>query len=319
VGKQAYANDVARVALDWAAVEPPIRYTPNGSTRKGTDCQGFIEGCIREAGGAADYAGSNAMFRACLKAGCWWTLDEAKRLGKLIPGASLFAWNNKGGEVARGYRDGLGDADHTGLYVGQSSAVWSVDASASATRADVPYKGFVRTRTERDAPYVWTHVGWLSEISFEYAPTNELPQVLTDSEPPPESSNMSVAGVSAAYPAQFAVIATSVNLRRTPSTNAAIRGRASNGETLLISSSKMHGGRAWGETKTKGSDGRMIDCWVAMDDGAGNPYLQRVNVPEPQPAQVTEPQPAPVPQPAKADPLDTLGKLVDLAVKLQGL
>lgn len=317
MSKKAYANDVVRVALEWAAIKPPIRYTPNGSTRKGADCQGFIEGCIREAGGTADYAGSNAMFRACLKVGCWWTLDEAKRAGCLARGALVFMWNDKGGEVARGYHDGLGDADHVGIYVGQSSAVWSVDASASATRADVPYKGFVRTRTERDATHVWTHVGELPEISFEDASIGETPQVADDVEsPPPESSNEPATGIPAEYPAQYTVIATSVNLRKTPSIKATIRGRAMSGETLLISSIETHGGRAWGKTKTKGSDGRMIGCWVAMDDGAGNPYLQLVNLPETQPAQVSEPQSA---QPAKADPLDTLGKLAGLAVKLQGL
>ncbi|MDR1599271.1 MAG: hypothetical protein LBS11_05300 [Oscillospiraceae bacterium] len=48
-------STVAQIAIEWAAVSPSIPYVPNGSTRKGADCQGFVEGCAREAGGLAKY------------------------------------------------------------------------------------------------------------------------------------------------------------------------------------------------------------------------------------------------------------------------
>jgi hypothetical protein len=158
---KATAARVALVATAWAKVTPRIPYVANGSTRKGADCQGLVEGCIKEAGGKADYAGSNAMFRACNRAGNVWTLAQAQKLGKLKPGALVFILEQDGKEPQQYKADGLGDASHVGVYVGQSDAIWSVDASASAGR--------VRTRTKRDAPSVWTHVGYLPEIEYGIA------------------------------------------------------------------------------------------------------------------------------------------------------
>jgi hypothetical protein len=149
---------VALVAAAWAKVTPRIPYVANGSTRKGADCQGLVEGCIKEAGGKADYAGSNAMFRACHKSGNIWTLTQAQKLGKLKPGALVFILENDGKEPSQYKADNLGNASHVGVYVGQSDTIWSVDASASA--------GKVRTRTKRDAPRVWTHAGYLPEIDY---------------------------------------------------------------------------------------------------------------------------------------------------------
>jgi hypothetical protein len=156
---QAKAAEVAAIAkglLD----KPLIPYTSNGSTLAGMDCQGLVEYCIRTAGGKINYAGSNDMFRHA----CTWLgkLEQAKREGKLIPGAIVFMHETDGNEPAKYKGDGLGNASHVGVYVGDKT-IYSVDASASA--------GKVRARDKRNAEgYVWTHVGWFREVDYMVKP-----------------------------------------------------------------------------------------------------------------------------------------------------
>jgi hypothetical protein len=287
---------------------PSIPYALGGASRKAADCQGLVEGCIKEAGGKADYAGSNDMLRACYKSGNLWTLTQAQKLGKLKPGALVFILDNDGKEPPQYRADKLGNASHVGVYVGQSDTIWSVDASASA--------GKVRTRTKRDAPYVWTHVGFLPEIEAEADETLDLKQ--SAGADPAGADIARNVSVSDSYPAEYIVLATSLNLRRLPSVNSDIRGRAAHGSILTITGTRQANGRDWGETKTKGSDGKMISCFAAMDDGAGVPYLRRVAEPAPT-SEVSIAQAASTPQSTKPDRIDTLSRLVDMAIKLNEL
>jgi hypothetical protein len=112
--------------------------------------------------------------------GSLWTLKQAQSDGKLVPGALVFILERDGKEPARYKADGLGNASHVGIYVGQSDVIWSVDASSSAGR--------VRTRTKRDAPHVWTHVGYLPEIDY----TTRTPTQPTVARPIPTVSPNSV-------------------------------------------------------------------------------------------------------------------------------
>lgn len=81
------------------------------------DCQAFMEVCLAMIGIRADWKGSNAMYRDMAWVG---TPEECRaRYGKIPVGAWLYIWADDGGEVARGYRDGLGNASHVGVYTGQ--------------------------------------------------------------------------------------------------------------------------------------------------------------------------------------------------------
>ena len=81
------------------------------------DCQGFVERCMRDVGIKKDLAGSNAWFRYITWTG---TPEECKRqFGSIPKGALLFIWADDGGEKARGYKDGLGNASHIGIYTGR--------------------------------------------------------------------------------------------------------------------------------------------------------------------------------------------------------
>lgn len=117
---------------------------------RGADCQGLIEAIVRDLGGKMSYRGSNDMFRnACsyLK-----PLADARKDGRLVPGAVLFIVRKDGGEPTH-YKDKLGNASHIGWYTGGRYEV--VHASSS--------KGRVISSTLKNA---WTHVGWLTAIDY---------------------------------------------------------------------------------------------------------------------------------------------------------
>ena len=85
------------------------------------DCQTFIENAMRDAGLKMDLKGSNAWYREVKKNGWVGTPEECKKLFGSIPkGALLFIHVFDGGEVARGYKDGLGNAKHIGAKTGRS-------------------------------------------------------------------------------------------------------------------------------------------------------------------------------------------------------
>lgn len=76
------AQACAQQAMEDADKRPPILYSTE-------DCQEFIENTVERAGGSIkDYRGVNDIFRnACSYIA---PLNEAKRAGKLVPGAVLF-------------------------------------------------------------------------------------------------------------------------------------------------------------------------------------------------------------------------------------
>ena len=77
------------------------------------DCQAFVEKCMQDCGLRMDLKGSNAWYRKMNWTG---SPEECKQVFGSIPtGAMLFIWSDDGGEVARGYKDGKGNASHIGI------------------------------------------------------------------------------------------------------------------------------------------------------------------------------------------------------------
>lgn len=110
-------------AADVAAEGPKYLGTPYATI----DCQAFVEKCLKDAGLAVDLKGSNEWYREMT----WTGSPEAckKKFGKIPKGAFLYIHLFDGGEVKRGYRDGLGNASHIGIYTGTGDG--AIHSSAS--------------------------------------------------------------------------------------------------------------------------------------------------------------------------------------------
>lgn len=136
------------------------------------DCQAFVEqvlkdlGVRKQDGTAYNWRGSNSMWRNHIT----WkgTIEECKqKFGEIPLGAFLFLLKWDGGEKARGYNDGLGNASHVGLYVGTSPN----PVMDSQPTGGVQYRKLS----------IFTHVGLMDMIDYynepEPAPRSELDAV----------------------------------------------------------------------------------------------------------------------------------------------
>ncbi len=109
------------------------------------DCQAFVELVLRDCGvrkpdGAVyNWKGSNDMWRNAL---AWkGTIAECRELfGEIPDGAWAFMWANDGGEIARGYHDGLGNASHVGIYCRPGNAKAVRDSTKGTGRDGVGYR-----------------------------------------------------------------------------------------------------------------------------------------------------------------------------------
>ena len=137
-----------------------------------TDCQGFMEKIIWEAGASKsempNYAGSNDMIRhACSWVG---TIAEAKKLGYLVPGAALFIVEQNGNEPSKYRGDGVGNASHVGMYIGDQYAFvdeWLNKTYKKSGKYNVIHSSASRGRacgsTLKNA---WTHVGLWKAVDY---------------------------------------------------------------------------------------------------------------------------------------------------------
>ena len=124
------------------------------------DCQGFVERCLADAGIRKDLAGSNAWYRFVRKNGWVGTPEECKEhFGAIPKGAFLFILKQDGGEKARGYQDGLGNASHIGLYTGRGQGA----IHSSSSRGCVTDSAFAG-KTIRNGG--WNTVGLWKELDY---------------------------------------------------------------------------------------------------------------------------------------------------------
>lgn len=149
---KASAAECVMMALAAVMRDPPIMYAEE-------DCQGFIEGTVRRAGGEMkNYAGSNDMYRNAVTGVI--PLGEAIADKRLVPGMALFIVSADGGEPAKYKGDGRGNASHVGWYTGGAYEV----VHSSAT------KGGVAASTLKNG---WTHAAWLKEVDYGKAQAPE--------------------------------------------------------------------------------------------------------------------------------------------------
>ena len=127
------------------------------------DCQAFMELIFRKLNYPIhDYAGSNDMFRnACSWVG---TIAEAKALGKLVPGAALFILEHNGKEPEKYKKDGLGNASHVGMYLGDHAFYSAEQGRTCDVAHSSASKGKVCGSTLKNG---WTHVGLWKDGDFK--------------------------------------------------------------------------------------------------------------------------------------------------------
>lgn len=148
----------AKSLLDQANLSP-IPYVSGGASLNGMDCQGLAEYLLNECGisySKVNLKGSNAHWRNCIWSGTPESCVE--KFGCVPPGAWLFIVSNDGGEVDRGYMDGLGNANHMGVYLGDNVAI-----HASASRKYVVESVFKEKTIPNGG---WNFVGFPPWIDY---------------------------------------------------------------------------------------------------------------------------------------------------------
>ena len=142
-----------------------IQAVAQGHTYQEMDCQAFVKFCVQQCGGQMAYAGSNDMYRNAMVYLA--TIDNAKAEGKLVPGAGLLIVEEVSAGTPAKYRgDGLGDATHVGLYVGEG-ALTDVDSKGRKRTCNVVHSGSTMGRVAGSTlANGWTHVILFREIDY---------------------------------------------------------------------------------------------------------------------------------------------------------
>ncbi|MDR0395717.1 MAG: SH3 domain-containing protein [Oscillospiraceae bacterium] len=198
------AQDVASNALALLKM-PRIPYVLGGSDpKRGMDCQGLVQYCVRKSGGTSTYLGSNDMFRH--DSAFVWTISEAKAQGKIVPGAAVYVVSPDGtnNEPKKYAGDGIGNAHHVGVFCGAPDAEC---VSASSV------KGYVGTTKLSQS---WTHVAWLKNV--DYSGVQGFKSEATAPDPPPAKSPATPYDAVVATPT-----GNKLNLRKAPSTKTGAR------------------------------------------------------------------------------------------------
>ena len=103
--------------------EQAMKASYNKYTYDQLDCQAFVEQVLKDLdvrkpdGTVYNWRGSNSMYRNYV---AWrGTKDEAiEKFGGIPLGAFMFKVVHDGGEEEKGYHDGLGNAQHVGIFCG---------------------------------------------------------------------------------------------------------------------------------------------------------------------------------------------------------
>lgn len=205
------------------------------------DCQAFVEACMHDVGIKKNLRGSNAWYRAMDWVGS--PEDCKKVFGKVPTGAMLFIWADDGGEVARGYNDGKGNASHMGIVTHVEEGA----LHSSQSKGCVCQSKF-KDKTIRNGG--WNCVG-LSRL-FDYG--DHVNAILAGK----EEKTM-----------EYAVVHTEdgnpLKLRPRPSTKYAYVDKIPDGTQLLISETDGD----WAHTTYNGHDGYVMTEFLRFDGADG--------------------------------------------------
>ena len=211
-----------------------------GASYEDMDCQEFIEKCLQDCGLKKDLKGSNAWYRAMTWTG---TPEECTAIFGLVPvSAFLFIVLDDGGEKARGYTDGRGNASHIGMSTGKGKGA----IHSSETRGCVAESTF-NGRTVKNCG--WNAVG-LTDLVDYGQDVNQMLARLKDE--PKEDKRMAVVFSSNGKP---------VNLRKEP--DGALVDRIACGTKVTVRSASA----GWAKVVTQdGKSGYMMEIFLQDDD-----------------------------------------------------
>lgn len=140
-------------AKEFAAKGKQYIGTPYGTM----DCQALVERMLSEVGVKKDWKGSNAIGRDLAWVG---TPEDCKAMFGSIPaGAFLLIWDGNGGEIARGYHDGLGNFSHIGVRT--DSFMGAIHSSA--TKGGVAESYFADKTIQNGG---WNRVGFCKLLDY---------------------------------------------------------------------------------------------------------------------------------------------------------
>lgn len=253
VRAEEYAK-AARELLEHAMLMP-IPYVANGHTLAGMDCQGLAEYLLVQCG--VDYAecnraGSNSHLRECVWRGTPEQCVEA--FGAVPEGAWLFIVSANGGEPEKFRGDGIGNAEHMGVYMSGTQAI-----HASSSRGGVAESYFGGKTIPNGG---WNLVGLCQWVDYGMGMVEET------------------------EPATAYVISDNgnpVHLRRDPSTNKPYLDKINVGMPVEVISTSMADGIEWTKVRAAGQIGYMQSRYLRGDLLEQSPS----SPPSPEPEQVT--------------------------------
>ena len=273
-----------------------------GTAYEDMDCQKFIEWCLKQCGLDKDLAGSNAWFREVMNNGVIMTPEECVvRLGTVPAGAFLFIVEMDGGEEARGYHDGLGNASHIGIVTGKGKGAIHSSKTAGGV-AESPFKN----KTIKNGG--WNRVGLYNKVAYDYAGGGTIDPVAPDPDasepvvPDPEVSAIVTVGEGQ-----------NVITRKGPGKDYAMSkvGRLPDGaHVTILDRATDKNGESWCHIRCR-VDGAVWVCWMkgeflttigdsqVMDPGDGFPENPSTGDPFPE-------DPAPAEDPPDGDGEDEI-------------
>lgn len=215
------------------------------------DCRQLINNMLKAVGLPGSYKGSNALFRDCGWVG---TPEEAvKKFGKVPVGALLFILKFDGGEVKRGYKDGLGNADHVGVKTGTGLGA----IHSSSTRKCVAESVF----NDKTIPNGgWNRVGLMKQLDYGVDGTSSdtVPAAPGEAVTPDPAASYGTATTHADN-------SSPINLRAAPSTGAKLIDRVPQGETVTLLDG---GGNGWYQVAWGKKRGYMMADFLLLTGGA---------------------------------------------------
>ena len=222
------------------------------------DCQQFVENCMREVGINQNLAGSNAWFRKMTWVG---TPEECKALFGSIPkGALLYILSDAGGEVQRGYHDGLGDAQHIGIKTGRGKGA----IHSSASKKCVCESEF-KDKTIKNGG--WNRIGLWD--AFDYG--TRINDLLESLKTAAKNENEKVKVV---IPVFNAIVDAEndggVNLRKSKAKSAKLLVQIPEGATVTV----LDDDGTWSQIKYEEYTGYAMSKFLRPDDGATGEMIE---------------------------------------------
>ena len=221
------------------------------------DCQAFVEACLKDIGISKNLPGSNAWYRTMTWVG---TPEECEHsFGSIPVGAFLYVLKQDGGEPEKYKSDGIGNANHIGIYTGMTgkemvelakqAGVKNAEAynfgdgaiNSSSTRGCVCTSKFANKSINGG----WNRVGlWDRLYYWESTKTSEKGEKTPANSTCKGENNMTAT--------VYAQSGSTVNLRSKPTTSAALVERVPIGTLATIISESGD----WAYIELDGSDVR---------------------------------------------------------------